>query len=385
MTDPAEHRAVDTALRRYHRAGPRPAPADLALIRQRVLLRTADPGTRGVPGWSLRRVAVAAAASAVVAGVAATAVAVWPSGSPSGTVAGAPPGTGTAATGRSGANATDDAITEAITGADSAPATVDLVVRRVANAQPLDLRHGGYLYTARHDVSVQSATGVDGSAHYVTEEVSERWSAVDAGTLPELIKSTRGLNARPLTPEDGARLAAYGTDYTTVITSTYDPATDPKGDPGPAPEPSLVNPTPAYLASLPTDPERLRAVLRAEAAGDGAAADADHLIFKRVSALATAADALLSPELRSALYRVLAGLPGIERVPGRVDLSGRVGVAIAETDRHGRRTEIVIDPVSTRMIGFRTVALTGIDGIPAGTVLFSATSDQKVVAHQGDK
>jgi hypothetical protein len=385
MTDPAEHSAVDTALRRYHRAGPQPTPADLALIRQRVLLRTTNPGTtnpgtRGVPGRFLRRTAVAVAASVAVAGVAATVVTTWPSGSSPGIVAGTSPGADPSGADAdpTGADA-DPSGTDAITGADSASATVDLVVRRVANAQPLDLRHGGYLYTARRDVSVQSATGVDGSAHYVTEEVSERWSAVDAGTTPTLVRSTRGLNARPLTPEDGARLAAYGTDYTTVTTSTYDPATDPKGDPGPAPEPSLVNPTPAYLASLPTDPEQLRAVLRAEAAGD------DHLIFKRVSALAIAADALLSPELRSALYRVLAGLPGVERVPGQVDLAGRVGVAIAETDRGGRRTEIVIDPVSTRMIGFRTVAVTGIDGIPAGTVLFSATSDQKIVARQGDK
>lgn len=365
MTDP-----VDTALRHYHRAGPAPGPTDLATIRQRVLVRTAEPDAKSPR--PLRRVAVVVAASVVVAGAAATTITLWPAGTHT-PLAGTTPGRGTATPN-----------TDAITKADSVPATMNLVIERVANAKPLNLSHGGYLYTAERTVSVQGVTGVDGPAYYLTEELTERWSAVDEGTLPKLIRSTYGLNARPLTPADGDRLAKYGTDYTKVTTSTSDPATDPKKAPGPPPQPSLANPTPSYLASLPTDPDQLATVLRTEAAKDGPAGETDRLIFKRVSALATTADALLSPELRSALYQVLASVPGVERVPGQVDLAGRPGVAIAKTD-DGRRTEIIIDPVSTRMIGFRMVALTAQDGIPAGTVIFSATANQKIVERLGGK
>jgi len=103
-----------------------------------------------------------------------------------------------------------------------------------------------------------------------------------------------------------------------------------------------------------------------------------------VGALATTADALLSPALRSALYQVLATVPGVERVPGQVDLAGRPGVAIARTG-DGKRTEIVIDPGSSRMLGFRIVAVTAADGVPAGTVVYAATADQKIVREPGEK
>jgi len=365
-----EHDVVDTALRHYHRAGPQPGPADLAVIRQQVLARTA--ARRPV---RLRRVAVVAAASLVVAGAAATTITVWPDGTPTaGPTTHAP---GPTAPG-----------TDAITKADSASATMDLVVQRVANAQPLDLRHGGYLYTAGRAMSVQSAVGPDGGvANYVTEEVTERWSALDEGTSPKLVRTTRGLNAHPLTPADAEKLARYGTDYTKVTTSTYDPADpeqagDPKLNPGPPPEPGLSNPTPAFLASLPTDPDQLVALLRDSVGEEGP--NGDRQVFKAGVALATATDALLSPELRAALYEALATVPGVERIPGQVDLAGRAGVAIAHS-YDGKRTEIVIDPATSRAIGFRMVALTALDGIPAGTVIYSATTNQKTVEHLGDK
>ncbi|MEV7095311.1 hypothetical protein AB0M80_20965 [Amycolatopsis sp. NPDC051045] len=168
------------------------------------------------------------------------------------------------------------------------------------------------------------------------------------------------------------------TDYTKVTTFTDTPGTNPKNTPDTPAKPGLANPTPAYLASLPTDPERLKAVLQAEANGES------RLIFKRVAALATTADALLPPPLRAALYQVLATVPGVERVPGQVGLAGRTGVAIAHTG-DGKRTELVIDPVSSRMLGFRIVAVAAVDGVPAGTAVYAATADQKIVRKAGDR
>jgi hypothetical protein len=378
MTNSIEDRGVDAAMRLYYQSGPEPDSTALAGIRRQTLTRTAalDAGRAPVRRLSLR-LAMGAAGVVVVAGVATAAVSVWPGGSaaPSGVVAESAPAT----------SAQDLAAAAAIVSADGVAATMDLLLDRVTNAQALNVGQGGYVYTSQRDVSVQAAEGPEGTAYYVTEELTERWSAVNSGTLPQLVRSTRGLNAHPLTAADGARLARYGTDYTKVTTSTYDPSTDPKRGPGAATPASMTNPTPAYLASLPTDRAGLLAVLRAEAAKDGPAAESDHLIFKRVSALATAADALLSPRLRAALYQVLATLPGVDRVPGQVDVAGRAGVAIAETDHNGRRTEIIIDPVSSRMIGSRTVAVTAFRAIPAGTVLWSATSTQTIVHELGAK
>jgi hypothetical protein len=353
-----EHDLVDTALRHYHRAGPQPALEDLAAIRRRVLERTAEPRRSPV---GITAVAVAVAACAVVA---AGAVVLWPTGAMD---------SGHTATGHPTRPAQQDI--DAITKADTAPATVELVVRRVANAQPLDLRHGGYLYTAERSLNVRSAVGPDGLAYYVAEDVIERWSALDEGTGPTLMRMTRGLDAHPLTDADGEKLARYGTDYTKVTVSTYDPAKDPKGPSGPPPEPGIDNPTPSYLASLPTDPDQLLAVLRAAAGGD---------VFKEGAALSTMVDALLSPELRAALYQALVKIPGVERIPGTVDLAGRPGVAIAHA-ADGMRTELVIDPNSARMLGFRMVQLTGADGMAAGTVIYSATANQKIVDRVGDK
>lgn len=361
-----EHDVVDTALRHYHRAGPRPEPADLARIRATVLARTATarrPARR-------RTAVVAVAASVAVAAAAATTVSLWPERTPLTSAASPSP---TPATPR-------DTGAEAITAAGSVPATVDLVVKRVANAQPLDFGHGGYLYTADRSTSVQSATGPEGPAYYVTEDVTERWSVVNEGTAPKLVRTTRGLDAHPLTPADGAKLARYGTDYTKVTTATYDPAAHPKTAETPAP-PGLANPTPAYLASLPTDPGRLLAVLRDSV--DVPGPDGDRQVFKAGTGLATAADALLPPALRAALYEALALVPGVERIPGQVDLAGRAGVAIALTAKE-KRTELVIDPETARTLGFRMVTTTALDGMAAGTVVYSATKNQKIVEHLGD-
>jgi len=349
-----EHDVADSALRHYHHAGPRPEPADLARIRATVLARTA---TAQRPA---RLRLLTATAAVVVAAATATTITLWPE---------SPAPAPSVQTG-----------TEAITGAGSVSETVDLVVRRVANAEPLDLGHGGYLYTSVRATSVQSATGPDGPAYYVAEDVTERWSAVGEGTAPKLVRTTRGLDAHPLTPADGEKLARYGTDYTKVTTSTYEPGSHPKLAETPSP-PGSGNPTPAYLASLPTDPGALLAVLRDEV--DVAGPDGDRQVFKAGAALATAADALLPPRLRAALYRALAAVPGVERIPGRVDLAGRPGVAIAHTS-NGKRTEIVIDPATSRTLGYRVVTVSELDGMPPGTVVYATTEDQKIVEHLGD-
>ncbi|HKS99838.1 MAG TPA: hypothetical protein VJT31_09940 [Rugosimonospora sp.] len=148
--------------------------------------------------------------------------------------------------------------------------------------------------------------------------------------------------------------------------------------------PGLAHPTPAYLASLPTDPATLLTVIRKRLPAGKPGTDTQQ-VFLAVATLVTRADALLSPELRAGLCRALATLPGITRQPGAADLAGRTGVAISRTDG-GVRVDLILDPASSRVIGVRQVIVDPAkDGatVPAGTVQWWSTTNQKVVGSAG--
>jgi len=185
------------------------------------------------------------------------------------------------------------------------------------------------------------------------------------------------LNARPSTDEDARKLAGHGKSLPKPHTQVYP---NPNGDPkeqlpvSEPKEPGVDHPTLSWVASLPTDPEQLLAVFRA-AAGTNTKHDADYLTFKTAASFAARADALLTPAVRTALYQAIALLPGIRRVPGQVDLTGRAGVAIGrDGDRFG--SEIILDPVTSRVIGTRMVATDG-------TVIAWSSTDQVVVDSVG--
>ena len=101
-----------------------------------------------------------------------------------------------------------------------------------------------------------------------------------------------------------------------------------------------------------------------------------------MSSLVTKADALLRPELRSALYRALATLPGITRQSGTTDLDGRTGIAISRTS-DGARFDLILDPASSRVIGVRQVLVEAERGVPAGTVQVLSSTDQRIVGKLG--
>jgi hypothetical protein len=185
-----------------------------------------------------------------------------------------------------------------------------------------------------------------------------------------------------LTGKDAHKLAAKGKAVPAPRTQVVP---DPDGDPKQAlppnrTQPGVSNPTLSWLASLPTDPRPLLAVFQAASATNTGTTD-DRLTFKTIASFAGRADALLSPDLRTALYQAIALLPGIERTPGGVDLAGRSGVAIGHTAK-GVRTEIILDPVTSRVLGTRSVAA-GLTGVPAGTVLGWSTTDEVVVGSVG--
>lgn len=224
--------------------------------------------------------------------------------------------------------------------------------------------------------------GADGEAQVVWEDETKAWSAAD-GLQTVRMEMTTNLDARPSTDADARKLAANGKSLPKPRTQVYP---NPNGDPkeqlpvGQPKAPGVANPTLSWVASLPTDPARLLAVFR-DAAGPNTKHDPDYLTFKTAAGFAARADALLTPAVRTALYQAIALLPGIERVPGQVDFSGRAGVAIGR-DGEGFRSEIILDPVTSRVIGTRMMATAGADW-PTGTVIAWSSTDQVVVDSVG--
>jgi hypothetical protein len=107
--------------------------------------------------------------------------------------------------------------------------------------------------------------------------------------------------------------------------------------------------TAAQLQRLPTDPVRLLAAIRARArTGTGLSRDPWELGF-------TLLVAPVPPDVRAALYRALAALPGVQRV-GAERVGGHAGIALARRVRMpGATVErvIVVDPTTGALLAAR--------------------------------
>ncbi|MDT7725406.1 MAG: hypothetical protein QOI21_1982 [Actinomycetota bacterium] len=311
------------------------------------------------------RVVLAAAVVAVVAGVGVT-VAVLPAGDSATQIAILPVAPGP------------------LVGADT-PAR-DVLVTLAAHTtglRPLSIRADQFVYSHSRGQGVNGIALVRGEnevvAQVLSESESEMWLAADGLRIVRR-KSTTGINARPLTEQDALKLAEKGRAIPaplTILRPDPNAKGNPKFEDQPAPtEPGVGNPTLSWVANLPTDPRQLLAVFQA-ATGSNSKHSDDYLTYKTAVSFAATADALLTPEVRTALYQAIALLSGIERTPGQVDLSGRSGVAIGRTEE-GIRNEIILDPVTSRVLGTRMVAA-GLAGVAVGTVIGWSTNDQIVV------
>jgi hypothetical protein len=106
--------------------------------------------------------------------------------------------------------------------------------------------------------------------------------------------------------------------------------------------------TAAQLQRLPTDPVRLLAAIRARArTGTGLSRDPWELGFSLLVAP-------VPPDVRAALYRGLAALPGVQRV-GAERVGGHAGIALARRVRVPGAVErvIVVDPTTGALLAAR--------------------------------
>ncbi|MBB5871199.1 hypothetical protein F4553_004578 [Allocatelliglobosispora scoriae] len=116
--------------------------------------------------------------------------------------------------------------------------------------------------------------------------------------------------------------------------------------------PSLIRPTPQWLAALPTDPTALLAQLRAESQQEGAAWSVDHRLWDTMANLYSGSEIALTPAVRAALLQALSGLHGL--TTSTVTVNGHSLVAIRHTEKLSG-DEILFDPASGKAVGRRTL------------------------------
>ncbi|MBE1486311.1 CU044_5270 family protein [Plantactinospora soyae] len=260
----------------------------------------------------------------------------------------------------------------------------------------VEVRPGQFIYRviAEGSLSVIGDVKADGPvARIWVVRRHEMWYTVE-GLRSAQLRITEGASRTPLTPADAEAARKLGYDLTAPPrveehgpAPDYQPPADCESCPAVRDPGELYRPTPAYLASLPTDPARLLDTLR-QAVGDQNKHSADQQVFTAVLDLLQEAAPIMPPKVRAALYQAVALIPGVERVDGRVDLAGRQGVAIGRdgesTGDETKREELVFDTAGRELLGFRTVQIRTARGIPAGTVAAEAVPTFTIVDRVGE-
>jgi hypothetical protein len=267
---------------------------------------------------------------------------------------------------------------------DDAQLVLALAARTTQTETSTAIRPGQFVYRRTDEVALGTSTVAGKDLNIFSEQRQEAWLDPQHGLRAVRIRSTSGLNQRPATAKDAALAASAGVDLDAPPrTSDTDHPTSDKERIQPAPAglaPSLRNPTPEYLAGLPTDPGKLLAVLRGAAKAEGNTKwTTDKTAFDIVGDLFELGDPMLSPALRAGLYGAIARMPAVARVDGQANLTGRRGIAIGFTEG-GRRRDIILDTQTLHPIGSRDTQLTAAGGLPAGTVLAGSTFTFAVVA-----
>jgi hypothetical protein len=124
----------------------------------------------------------------------------------------------------------------------------------------------------------------------------------------------------------------------------------PPGSPGtPA---GIDRPTYTWLASLPTDPDRLLDRLsRLTRTFEGQ--EKDQAVFDKIGELL--GTSVMPPETAAALYEAAARIPGVTRTDDAVDPAGRHGVGIRRVDARAKwATEWVFDRGTLAFLGERS-------------------------------
>jgi hypothetical protein len=232
---------------------------------------------------------------------------------------------------------------------------------------------GRYSYTTAE--TLYGATSTDNPPFtYFTKSMRETWVAADgSGRVRELPSAPIFLGER-----DRQRFLASGDQLSTPeptdrrVRAHYQPvsaailAADPT-----TLDLRRLDQLVSAVAQLPTDPNRLEAIIRAYA--EKKDPPVESAMFGEISDLLNSPYA--STELRAALYRALARVNGVNLAGATHDPAGRTGVALNAPVGYSdaTRQRLVIDPQTGRVLAAETVLTKRVDWVDSepGTVIQS--------------
>lgn len=135
--------------------------------------------------------------------------------------------------------------------------------------------------------------------------------------------------------------------------------------------------TNATIRNLPLDPTALvKYFYAARQTGQSASAEEDAM--SRISDILRTG--LAPADVRAALFRALALIPGVEITQRQATLNGQIGVALGRQDpSRDERAEIIVDPKTGNFIGERSVLTKSRGVVPKGTTTASTSVSVAVV------
>ncbi|SHE75254.1 CU044_5270 family protein [Streptoalloteichus hindustanus] len=141
-----------------------------------------------------------------------------------------------------------------------------------------------------------------------------------------------------------------------------------------------ADPTPEFFAKLPRDPQQLLDRIYQDSRGQGPGPDEEAFVFVR-DVMRTGR---VPADVRAALFRAAAKIPGMRITDDAANLDGRKGVAISRSDANDR-TDLIFAPDTGEVIGERVVTTKGREGVPAGTVMSWTAISSAVVSKAGER
>ncbi|SNT65281.1 hypothetical protein SAMN05421812_12149 [Asanoa hainanensis] len=223
----------------------------------------------------------------------------------------------------------------------NAKQSLDRLAAKAATSKTETVRPDQVIYTRMYGVSSTDNIG-DAAPPVLGADETELWFAPEGMTAVANIRNgvDRGGSTDPSTPVD---------------------------------KPSIWQPTPEWLAALPTDPAALRAALLEGIGGNDKRSD-DSLLAKEIGELLVSSETLLKADVRVAMLKSIKSWQGLSARETVFD--GRKLWAIRQTER-GRFDELLFDPATGRAVG----RASGTDS----TVDYQVLWTHKIVAKAGDR
>lgn len=236
------------------------------------------------------------------------------------------------------------------------------------------------------DATVRTSDPVVGPGQYLEVELQEQSQAffteTSSALVPYSLTVYRPADASAewtLVRTSGDPVAYFPADRAAEVEAAWkaDPAGYPTGTLRARDGAFYGTPwTPSDLAAMPRDPDALYRWISEHASGSASHEEAmTVLITDRLTT------GMVPADLRSAMYQVLAEIPGSTVTHDAVTLDGRKGVGIGRTEsaREDAYTEVVVDPTTGDFIGTRSLVGKGDRTLPAGTVTDSTSVTTSVV------